>query len=54
MKKESKEKTITFRLGKEQYQKCLEEAISRTNKENRIVKLSEIIREVIDKGLSKI
>lgn len=51
MKKEQKGKTITFRLDTEQHQKCLSEAIKRTNKENRIVNLSEIIREAITKGL---
>jgi len=44
-------KTITFRLGEEQHQKCLDIAIKQSTKENRIVKISEIIREAIDKGL---
>lgn len=47
-----KNKTITFRLNENQHQKCLEIAISRSQKENRIVKLSEIIREAIEKGLN--
>ncbi len=46
-----KKKTITFRLDEIQHQKCLEMAIKRSQKENRIVKISEIIREAIDKGL---
>lgn len=46
-----KNKTITFRLDREQHQKCLNIAIRRSEKENRIVKLSEIIREAIKKGL---
>ncbi len=47
-----KNKTITFRLGAEQHQKCLDIALERSRKENRIVKISEIIREAIDKGLN--
>ena len=46
-----KNKTVTFRLDSKQHQKCLDIAIQRSKKENRIVKLSEIIREAIDKGL---
>lgn len=46
-----KNKTITFRLNSEQHQKCLDIAIKRSSVENRIVKISEIIREAIDKGL---
>ena len=46
-----KNKTITFRLSKEQHQKCLDIAIKRSMKENRIVKLSEIIREALERGL---
>ena len=51
MKKENKGKTITFRLDEEQHKKCLAEAIKRTNSENRIVKISEVIREAIEKFL---
>lgn len=43
-----KGKTITFRLSSEEYEKCLNEAIRRTNEEKRIFKLSEIIREAIN------
>jgi len=46
-----KNKTITFRLNEEQHQKCLDIAIARSQKENRIVKISEVIREAIEKGL---
>jgi hypothetical protein len=51
MKTENKGKTITFRLNEEQHKKCLAEAIKRTNSENRIVQLSEIIRESLDNFL---
>lgn len=47
-----KNKTITFRLNKTQYQKCIDIAIKRSQNENRIVKISEIIREAIEKGLT--
>lgn len=46
-----KNKTITFRLNETQHQKCLDLAIQRSQNENRIVKISEIIREAIEKGL---
>lgn len=46
-------KTITFRLDSELYQKCVELTIKRSKKENRIVKLSEIIREAIHKGIKE-
>lgn len=47
-----KNKTITFRLNAVQHQKCLDLAIKRSQEENRIVKISEIIREAIGKGLN--
>lgn len=46
-----KEKAISLRLTEELYQKYVEMAIERSNKENRIVKVSEIIREVLEKGI---
>lgn len=53
MKTNSKDKTITFRLTAEQHQKCIDIAIIRSQKENRLVKISEIIREAIEKGLKR-
>ena len=46
-----KNKTITFRLSGELHQKCLNIAISKTQREGRIVQLSEIIRDMIEEGL---
>lgn len=46
-----KSRTITFRLNEEEYQKCLKIALIRSNEEQRIVKISEIIRYAIKKGL---
>lgn len=46
-------KTVTFRLDSELHQKCTKLAIERSVKENRVVKLSEIIREAINKGIGE-
>jgi len=46
MKKQNK--TITFRLNEIEYQKCLELALIKSKEENRIVKISEIIRLAIN------
>lgn len=46
-----KDKSITIRVPTELYQQYVNETINRTNKENRLVKVSEIIREVLEKGL---
>ena len=46
-----KEKAISLRLTEELYQKYIDKAIERTNQEKRIVKVSEIIREVLEKGI---
>ncbi len=51
--KENKGKSITFRLNQDLYEKCVENAINRSIKEKRIVKVSEIIREILEKELSK-
>jgi hypothetical protein len=40
-------KTVTFRIDAELYQKCIKLSIEKSQKEGRIVKLSEIIREAI-------
>jgi len=44
-----KSKTVTFRLTAEEHKKCVDLAIAKSIKEDRIVKLSEIIREAIKK-----
>lgn len=43
----TKSKTITFRLTEFEYQTCVTLAIKKSKKENRIVNISEIIRESI-------
>lgn len=47
----STDKHLSVRLSLELYQKYVEKAIKRSNKENRIVKISEIVREVLGKGI---
>ena len=49
--KNEKDKHLSVRFSSELYQKYIERAIERSNKENRIVKVSEIIREVLEKGI---
>lgn len=48
-----KEKAISLRLSTELYQQYVDEAINKTIKEKRLVNVSEIIREVLEKGLIK-
>ncbi len=50
----SKEKHLSVRLSSDLYQKYVEKAIERSNKENRIVKISEIVREVLEKGVKNV
>ena len=45
--KDIKSKTITFRLTEIEYQTCVTLAIKKSKEENRIVNVSEIIRESI-------
>lgn len=47
--KEKKDKAISLRLSEELHQKYVEKAIERSNKEKRIVNVSEIIREVLER-----
>lgn len=52
MERENKKtKHLSVRFSSELYQKYINKAIERTNQENRIVKVSEIIREVLEKGI---
>lgn len=46
-----KDKHLSVRFSSELYQKYVNEAINRSTKEKRIVKVSEIIREVLEKGI---
>lgn len=49
--KNEKDKHLSVRFSSELYQKYIEKAIERSNKENRIVKVSEIIREILEKSI---
>jgi predicted DNA-binding protein len=46
-----KDKHLSIRIPYELYQKYVKETIKRTNQENRLVKVSEIIREILEKGV---
>lgn len=43
-----KDKSLTVRIPKELYQKYLDIAIKKSNKERRIVKVSEIVRQALE------
>lgn len=47
----TKDKHLSVRFSSELYQKYIDKAIQRSNKEKRIVKVSEIIREILEKGI---
>jgi hypothetical protein len=47
-----KDKALSIRITDDLYQQYVEETIKRTNTEKRLVKVSEIIREVLEKGLT--
>ena len=49
---DKKDKSLTIRVSAELYQEYINETIKRTNEENRLVKVSEIIREVLESGLN--
>ncbi len=46
-----KDKHLSVRFNSDLYQKYVERAIEISNKEKRIVKVSEIVREVLEKGI---
>nr|QBM02808.1 hypothetical protein [uncultured archaeon] len=45
-----KDKHITLRLTSDTYQTYVEKALKRGQKEKRIVKISEVLREVLENG----
>ena len=49
--KKIQDKHLNIRFSKELYQKYIDKAIKRSSEEKRIVKVSEIIREVLEKGV---
>jgi predicted DNA-binding protein len=44
----NKDRSVTIRIPNELYEKLLKEAIDNSVKENRIVKISEIIRKKLE------
>lgn len=47
-----KDKHLTIRISNETYNQYVEETIRRTIKENKIIKISEVIREVLERGVN--
>ena len=43
-----KDRSVTIRISKEVYDKLIKETIDRSVKENKIIKISEIIREKLN------
>jgi hypothetical protein len=48
--KENKEKPVTVRLPTSLYEHYLEKALKRAQKERRIVKISEVLREALEQN----
>jgi hypothetical protein len=49
MKENNKDRSVTIRLNKDIYKKLVVETIKRSLDEGRIIKISEIIREKLEK-----
>jgi hypothetical protein len=49
MKENSKDRSVTIRINKDVYQKLVDETLERSVKEGRLIKISEIIREKLEK-----
>lgn len=47
------DKHLSIRISELLYQKYVKEAIRQSNEEGKIIKVSEIIREVLSKGLNE-
>lgn len=47
--KENKDRSVTIRIEQEVYQKLVDETLKRSVDEGRIIKISEIIREKLNK-----
>jgi hypothetical protein len=45
-----KEKHLTIRISNELYENLIKKALEKSNKEKKIIKLSEIIREILEKN----
>jgi len=46
-----KGKSVTFRMSEMLYEKCVKRAIKKTNEEGKIIKVSEVIREILEGGV---
>lgn len=49
MKENSKDRSVTIRINKDVYQRLVDETLERSVKEGRLIKISEIIREKLEK-----
>ena len=49
MKENGKDRSVTIRINKDVYQKLVDETLERSVKEGRLIKISEIIREKLEK-----
>jgi predicted CopG family antitoxin len=49
MKEYSKDRSVTIRINKDVYQKLVDETLERSVNEGRLIKISEIIREKLEK-----
>jgi hypothetical protein len=47
--KNSKDRSVTIRINKDVYQRLVDETLERSVKEGRLIKISEIIREKLEK-----
>ena len=48
--KENKDRSVTIRINKDVYQRLVDETLERSVKEGRLIKISEIIREKLEKN----
>jgi hypothetical protein len=49
MKENSKDRSVTIRINKDVYQRLVDETLKRSVNEGRLIKISEIIREKLEK-----
>ena len=49
MKEDSKDRSVTIRINKDVYQRLVDETLERSVNEGRLIKISEIIREKLEK-----
>jgi len=49
MKEDNKDRSVTIRINTDVYQKLVDETLERSLREGRLIKISEIIREKLEK-----